>query len=96
MGSVDCDPLCERSALFVDCSIICPSMISVVNCRVIHATWPTPAALVEAYSSCEGGRTGRVAMVEQLQTIAPKSGAKRKLGKQPAENLHSVFMAERL
>lgn len=64
-------------------------------CRVIHAAWPSPAALVEAYRSCEGGKQACVAMVEELKTIAPKSGAKRKLGKQPAENLHSVFMMER-
>ena len=63
--------------------------------RVIHAAWPTPAALVEAYRNCDGGEAERIAMVEGLQTVAPKSGAKRKLGKQPAQNLHNVFMAER-
>ena len=36
-------------------------------------------------------KAARIAMVEGLQTVAPKSGAKRKLGKQAAENLHSMF-----
>ena len=67
----------------------------ILLCRVIHAAWPSPAALVEAYHSCQGDKAARIEMVEGLQTVAPKSGAKRKLGKQPAENLHSVFMAER-
>ena len=41
--------------------------------------------------SKSSSKAARIAMVEGLQTVAPKSGAKRKLGKQAAENLHSMF-----
>ena len=44
-----------------------------------------------ASGSKSSSKAARIAMVEGLQTVAPKSGAKRKLGKQAAENLHSMF-----
>ena len=64
--------------------------ISAGSALVIHERWPTAAALYAAYEACEG-REERLAMVEQLKTVAPKSGAQRKLGRKPAESLLDTF-----